>query len=271
MPNHVTNKLIISGPAAVLSKLEEQVKGHDSCGDDCIFSFNRIKPMPEILKDLSAGTMLNYAIWLASEHIYQTKVEQDPMAVAVRAMFKSDPMDMLSRFCSFFECTCATRAEAGEWAKQNKPELLDMGMRSVAGYMEHGAVGWYDWSIANWGTKWDAYDISLEREPNGRLVYVFDTAWSPPTPIVEQLMETFPGIGIEHRYFDEGHCFWGITVYSADGSIVEYQSQERDWAPLCIELKGYDPSEDEEDGPDYSFEACSPAIDVSTGVIEHGK
>ena len=264
MPNHVSNKLTISGPTEILKKLEEQVKGPDTAGEDCVFSFNQIKPMPEILKDLSAGTTLNYAIWLASEHIYQSKVEQDPMAVAVRAMLKSDPPDMLERFCGMFDCACATHAEAVEWARQNQPKLLDMGMRSVQGYMEHGALGWYDWSCANWGTKWDAYDIDFERDSDGRLIYVFDTAWSPPVPIVEELMEIFPGIAIEHRYFDEGHCFWGITVYSAYGSVEEYDSQERDRVPLCIELKGYDPSEDEEQ-PDV---AMSITADGSPSILQ---
>lgn len=252
MPNHVTNKLIISGSADILSKLEQHVQGPGTDGTECVFSFNQIKPMPETLRDLSAGTMLNFAVWLASEHIYKTKIEQDPVAVAVRSMFKSDPTDMFDRFCTYFKCKCEIRAEAVEWAKAHQPELLAMGMRSVAGYMEHGALGWYDWSNANWGTKWDCYEASKEPE-DGKLIYVFDTAWAPPVPIVEKLMELFPGIAVEHRYFDEGHCFWGIMIYSADGGIVEYDSQERDRNPLCIELKGYDPSEDEEE-PDEAVE-----------------
>ena len=197
--------------------------------------------------------MLSFALWLASEHIYQTTVEQDPAVVAVRAMFRSDSTEMFERFCMYFKCKCETRQEVVEWAKVNQPELLAMGMRSIAGYMEHGAVGWYDWSLANWGTKWDCYEVSREME-DGQLIYVFDTAWSPPSPVVEKLMELFPGIGIEHRYFDEGHCFWGITVYSPNGGIMEYDSQERDRTPLCIELKGYDPAEEESDAEDEDIE-----------------
>ena len=253
MPNHVTNKLIISGPADALSKLEQQVKVPDTDDAENAFSFNQVIPMPEVFRDLSAGTMLSFALWLASEHIYQTTVEQDPAVVAVRAMFRSDSTEMFERFCMYFKCKCETRQEVVEWAKVNQPELLAMGMRSIAGYMEHGAVGWYDWSLANWGTKWDCYEVSREME-DGQLIYVFDTAWSPPSPVVEKLMELFPGIGIEHRYFDEGHCFWGITVYSPNGGIMEYDSQERDRIPLCIELKGYDPAEEESDAEDEDIE-----------------
>ena len=35
---------------------------------------------------------------------------------------------------------------------------------------------------------------------------------------------------------------------------MEYDSQERDRTPLCIELKGYDPAEEESDVEDEDIE-----------------
>jgi hypothetical protein len=40
---------------------------------------------------------------------------------------------------------------------------------------------WYEWRIANWGTKWDAMAAwDLERENDNTFSVSFHTAWAPP-------------------------------------------------------------------------------------------
>ena len=40
---------------------------------------------------------------------------------------------------------------------------------------------WYDWRLANWGTKWDAMAAwDLERENDNTFSVSFHTAWAPP-------------------------------------------------------------------------------------------
>jgi len=40
---------------------------------------------------------------------------------------------------------------------------------------------WYQSNIDNWGTKWDAHDVTLEDSDEETFVQLtFDTAWSPP-------------------------------------------------------------------------------------------
>jgi len=64
---------------------------------------------------------------------------------------------------------------------------------------------WYDWNIFNWGTKWNAYDIHIESEWDGddccEMEIHFDTAWSPPFPVIEAL-----------RAMDEVDGVWGHYV-----------------------------------------------------------
>tara|TARA_R110000868_G_scaffold409807_2_gene696094 strand:- start:2206 stop:2904 length:699 start_codon:yes stop_codon:yes gene_type:complete len=46
---------------------------------------------------------------------------------------------------------------------------------------KYGATDWYDWSIKNWGCKWDARDIEIEESGDDNLLYlIFNTPWSPP-------------------------------------------------------------------------------------------
>lgn len=61
-----------------------------------------------------------------------------------------------------------------------------------------GGMDWYHWSIANWGTKWNAYETY-----SGNDMISFSTAWSAPFPVIRVLSEMFPDVTITHYYADE--------------------------------------------------------------------
>ncbi len=68
---------------------------------------------------------------------------------------------------------------------------------------QYGKNNWYDWSLGNWGTKWNAYgyDKSTDYSQNNRLR--FQTAWSAPHVILQRLSEMYPEIEFKHRWADE--------------------------------------------------------------------
>ncbi len=53
-----------------------------------------------------------------------------------------------------------------------------------------GDNNWYDWSILNWGTKWNAVDASLNEEDE-KLEYYFQTAWDAPRGVVKELWDGY--------------------------------------------------------------------------------
>jgi len=59
--------------------------------------------------------------------------------------------------------------------------------------------GWYDWSLENWGTKWDVSE-TFEDE-NGYIC--FDTAWSTPVELFNFLSERYTDLTFEISYADE--------------------------------------------------------------------
>jgi hypothetical protein len=104
---------------------------------------------------------------------------------------------------------------AKEWRKQH-PEA-PWTDRPRDGYNQGG----YEWCIENWGTKWTAMatideDYDLE---DGELVMHFDTAWSPPLPVIKKASELFPALQFDLRYFECGVGFNG--VYRCQGGQVE--------------------------------------------------
>jgi len=75
---------------------------------------------------------------------------------------------------------------------------------------KYGADNWYDWSVANWGTKWDANsgDGAIADQSEGSITLVFDTAWSPPITFYTKLEEM--GWQVKAYYFEPGMMFCGI-------------------------------------------------------------
>lgn len=100
----------------------------------------------------------------------------------------------------------------------------------------YGNNNWYDWSIANWGTKWNAYSFSHNDNE-----IAFQSAWSAPHPVLEELSHMFPGVYITHRWADEdigNNC--GIREYlngEIVGSIIP--ETEKDAMDLAFEVWGY--------------------------------
>jgi hypothetical protein len=78
-----------------------------------------------------------------------------------------------------------------------------------------GRNNWYDWSVDNWGTKWDVNDASYEDFDN-RLSITFLSAWSPPTLATMVLADK--GFVFVHYYFESGIGFYGIQTNNGDNS-----------------------------------------------------
>ncbi|ENT6821705.1 hypothetical protein ACFF1C_002132 [Enterobacter roggenkampii] len=114
---------------------------------------------------------------------------------------------------------------------------------------------WYEFNSKRWGTKWNAYDMSIVEHTDSKLVIKFDTAWSIPDPIINELVTWFPELMFFHEFYDEGGWFFGDRTYQAGALAVDryINGDERKnhlelEKRLCIELKGWDPDSDEEDG-----------------------
>ncbi len=91
----------------------------------------------------------------------------------------------------------------------------------------YGYHTWYYWAINTWGTKWDAYDVSVEIEEdiwNGwelnRFYASFDTAWSPPIEFYDKfwawLIAKDPEATMMCTYYEPGCCIVGTYEDGTD-------------------------------------------------------
>ena len=68
---------------------------------------------------------------------------------------------------------------------------------------QHGHDNWYDWRCANWDTKWNSYEASLDEDEDS-LHYEFQTAWGPPQNVIIELRKKFPKLSITAFYDEPG-------------------------------------------------------------------
>jgi hypothetical protein len=87
-------------------------------------------------------------------------------------------------------------------------------------------LNWYDWSVSNWGTKWDMCDV-YSSFSEGSISISCNTAWAPNVEFWAKFSELYPQLVIEHRYLEEGMCFIGEATYEAG-----------DYSDTCLDITG---------------------------------
>ena len=125
---------------------------------------------------------------------------------------------------------------------------------TVGSREEKTGRNWHKFNTARWGTNWNAYDMEIVERSDEKLVIKFDTAWSLPEPIINELVSWFPELKFFHEFYDEGGWFFGDRTYSSGLVIDNFISGEKRENHqemenrLCKELKGYSLDDcDEED------------------------
>jgi len=107
-------------------------------------------------------------------------------------------------------------ADHSPWPNMYTDEVDDKGRRKerpatlmeIAEKKRLGYASWYDWSIANWGCKWQGCEFVVD-DNDEHLRLTFDTPWGPPGGIYDKLIEMFPDAYISAFYDEPGMGFAG--------------------------------------------------------------
>lgn len=191
MPNYVKCRLKMDGivDAPIFSESTEGT---------AYFDFNRIIPMPKEL-DMVSGSIEDKAI-----KAYM-KYHGNP---ALRKM-----MDTKSRWNIIAGDYEISKEDAEQWAAKNNmtvDELIKLGERYCLNVFYHGCATWYDWCCEHWGTKWNACEAKVADDDT----IEFQTAWSAPLPVVEQLSRMYPDEVVSIMWADEDTgCNTGEIAY----------------------------------------------------------
>ena len=77
---------------------------------------------------------------------------------------------------------------------------------------------WYAWSIENWGTTWNAYEVMVD-EDCGQIDFL--TAWCSCSPVIDALSKQFPEAAILYIYEEISEDMWGEELYYGGKLINE--------------------------------------------------
>lgn len=208
MPNWVKNYITFVGDEDEISKMLNDVKD-DSLGVGSI-DFNKVVRMPEDL-NIECGSRTDEGYKKYTGYL-------------LKSLKGKDVSDLLKY-------------------KEEHPDCWDLGEKAYNNIKTYGYRDWYDWSIAKWGTKWNAcsqedYDLSSN-------YFCFETAWSAPTPIVKELSKKYPNVLFEIKFADEdigNNC--GVISFK-NGCAIEhnlFDYSKRSIIFAC-EIWDYDPEE----------------------------
>lgn len=204
MPNYVQNKL------TVISENKEMVKEFITFvkGEDTDFDFNKITPMPEILKNTIEGSETYTGLY------YYLKKK-----------------NLLQEYSQLLDKVFATVFDnIGKKTCSELNRLYEIGEQHFKAYKETGYVSWYKWCLDNWGTKWNANDCSFYEDEHG-VIFFFTTAWDGIPMLIDKLHELFPNLKFEYMYADEDFtCNCGIGFTNENGEfefrVIEDNSDE---------------------------------------------
>ena len=110
---------------------------------------------------------------------------------------------------------------AGCVGSADDPKQIELEAKEKANLEKYGCKNWYDWCVANWGTKWDVGGDGYEAQDiPGGLMLTFDSAWAPPCDAYAKLVDEF-GFSIRAMYYEPGMAFAGIWE-DGDDDYYEY-------------------------------------------------
>ena len=128
---------------------------------------------------------------------------------------------------------------------------------------------WYNWSVNNWGSKWDVYETRLIKNlpsvavdaikildstkavTKTKIRYQWLSAWTPISPVVKKLSEMFPTLEFTFAYIDDGNGFADIVEYKKGKATLTHAGafgavgRKMRNPPKC--LKGIEPEYQQKD------------------------
>lgn len=160
MPNQIINRLTIIGTHEEVSLVLEKIKGD---GQDKFIDFNKISPMPKELEGTSCPTQI----------ISQEEYDKQQKRIENNELMEHEIKHGLSRGIT----------------QEMSNEFIE----------NFGFDNWHDWSLSNWGTKWNAYEQYMEDDNT----ICFNTAWATPFEVIQELSFMFPHMTFQVDFYDD--------------------------------------------------------------------
>jgi len=151
------------------------------------------------------------------------EIYHDDPAMIERARTAFNDAKFLNEFVPVPQSLMIT---AGREGSDGDPKQIALEQAEALNLKEHGYANWYDYCVAEWGTKWDVGGDGYEAQDiPGGLILIFDSAWAPPVAAYDKLEAQ--GFRIRAMYYEPGMAFAGIYEDGHD-DYYEYGGMSSD-------------------------------------------
>lgn len=179
MPNWVSNRIYIKNNGTEFEEIKALFEAAATKNDSL---FQSIKPMPEEL--LKSADFLERILFqgLSSEEVFRSKKISEEESLLLKEKYSQYKFD-------------------DEELKEHTKNIELFGLKD-----------WYEWSVLNWGCKWEACELEILVSDANEISLSFETPWNWPSSIYETLSDKYPNTPIL------------IYAYSWESSFVKYGS-----------------------------------------------
>ena len=238
MPNHVRNFIsFIDTPIEKQRQVIQETFNKEN--EELSFDFNKIVPMPKELN-----------------------IEESSDTDMGLVLYTND-----SQYCDILSME-EIQKRFNLRSKTEQKRILSLGEKAFNNIQKYGVKSWYNFAIQKWGTKWNAYDCCLDDVSVDNfkedllnldnITFNFQTAWSAPAQIFDELSKKYPDVTFYIEYADEdiGHNCGYFEI--KNGNVLNYSNDQIDnntnWSKFAFHLIYGDDVNPESYGYDSNYE-----------------
>lgn len=134
------------------------------------------------------------------------------------------------------------------WYAEGDPEREAHAKKQAENIVMYGYKDWYDWNIANWGTKWSPADIYQNLITRNYAEFSYQTAWSPCSPLWEYISTLYPTLAFIETYEEMGMGYYGLTAHYRGGQFFDSMidianSEDARWTDIFKRMSNDDTGE----------------------------
>lgn len=235
MPNHIQNRLRVIGTPDQIKEVLNFISSKDEKGEAIQMDFNKIKPMPEGM-DTQVHSGIKTWVEICTGQIDFTPLFRG-LPASASELFKSGNYGILANSLNASTAMEHITGKREGNLKDFSEEDFNAFIQCLKNYRSHGATSWYEWSIANWGTEWNAYGQDDKRNTEDTIH--FETAWSSPIALMAELSKLYPECTLQFDYADEdsGSNAGMITFKNGEAiEVIQPESQSKEAYDIYFEL-----------------------------------
>ena len=220
--------------------------------------FNTIVPMPDTIKNTTGISktehmgMIAYILTHNPDGSVIALNTKNDVISAIDAHNQGDGQlaeDMTDDdFCAIIESS--KRQDDLEWNKQQWDRLPDFNEgRSyfteaenvLYNMLHYGVTNWYDWSINNWGSKWNASSTDVNKLE--RSIY-WETAWSPTVEIAQNMSKVCAD-PVYYQYAEEQFTEYVGEFIFHKGDVIKQSENPGGLEQYLLAAELIDPEQNE--------------------------